>query len=257
MKKQWIKVFVAFLIMVLLVLGVVGFSGGKFFGIQIGGSDEKNANNEENDFSQLTNKYPIPDPIRTPKEIKVAGEEVTTEDVVNAFEYFTYLLTIGTFGDNDVVSSQFVSISPKFFPVKDENKNTIKLYAPFYCQESSKEYCVTLTARQSAGDMMVEREILGYLPEEFGAVLDLLGVEKTEITEEYLQTVNNGMYFQINIGNYSYAPVIINEEFLNNVQDKDSLEAALNLLCDLCENVKAFNGRPEGGRPELEGFIPE
>lgn len=193
MKKQWIKACMAVLTMGLLALGVAGCSGGKIFGIQIGGNNE---NNEEFDFSQLTNKYPIPDPIRTPEEIKAAGGEVTVEDVENAFEYFTYKVTTGILGDADVVSSRFISITPAWLPGREPGKFE-KVYEPFYTLVSEDKYYICLNMDMATGISEIPFENKIYFPAEFEEILEIFGAEEHIITDAYLRQFKDSRYGRV------------------------------------------------------------
>lgn len=181
MKKQWRKACITVLTIGLLTFGIAGCSGVKIFGIQIGGNNE---NNEEFDFSQLTNKYPIPDPIRTPEEIKAAGGEVTTKEVVNAFEYFTYKVATDILGESEVVSSKFISITPIWHRTQVDG-NYERVYDSYYVSVDNKCYSVCLNIIFAAADSEFSYEYKMHVPkEDFEKFLVAMGADRIEVTEE-------------------------------------------------------------------------
>lgn len=141
---------------------------------------------EEFDFSQLTNKYPTPAPIRTPEEIEASGEEVTTEDVENAFEYLSYQIATDILGESEVVSSKFISITPAWFP-RSINGEFNKVYEPFYAKITEDKYyiCINLVLATANMEIPFERDI--YVSSELEEVLEIFGAKEHIITKEYLR----------------------------------------------------------------------
>ena len=179
MKKQWRKTCMAVLTIGLLALGIAGCFGDK-------NEENRNSTDEEFDFSQLTNKYPIPDPIRTPEEIKAAGGEVTVEDVENAFEYFTYKLATDVLGESEVVSSKFINITTMWYPGQvgiDGNRE--KVFDPYYVSMDNKSYSICLNMILSAGDNEFAFEYKMHMPkEDFEKFLVAMGSKGIVVTEK-------------------------------------------------------------------------
>lgn len=234
MKKQWIKACMAVLTMGLLTFGIAGCSGGTIFGIQIGGNDKKNANNEEFDFSQLTNRYPIPDPIRTPEEIKAAGGEVTVEDVENAFEYFAYKVTTGILGDADVVSSKFISITPAWFPGREPGKFE-KVYEPFYTLTGEDTYYICLNMVMATGDSEIPFENKIYIPAEFEEILEIFGAEEHIITDAYLRQFKD--YRFASLGEKAHDGITIDLPSIGELEPEER-DVVVSFLYDLSQNIE-------------------
>lgn len=233
MKKQWRKACITVLTMGLLTFGVAGCSGGTIFGIQIGGSDEKS--NEEFDFSQLTNRYPIPDPIRTPEEIKAAGEEVTVEDVENAFEYFAYKVTTDIMGDADVVSSKFISITPAWFPGREPGKFE-KVYEPFYTLVSEDTYYICLNMIMATANMELPYEKKIYIPAEFEEILEIFGAEEHTITDAYLRQFKD-YRFSNQFRDSAHDGITIDLTNIDELEPEER-DVVVSFLYDLSQNIE-------------------
>lgn len=232
MKKQWRKACITVLTIGLLALGVAGCSGGTIFGIQIGGSDEKS--NEEFDFSQLTNKYPIPDPIRTPEEIKAAGGEVTVEDVENAFEYFTYKVATDILGESEVVSSKFISITPGWYPRRINSKSE-KVYEPFYALVNNDRYYISLNLVLATANMEMPFEDGVYVSKDFAKVLEVFGAKKTLIAPEYLRQFKDYRFAEF--GDYAYDDITIDLTKIDELEPAER-EFVVSFLYDLSQDVE-------------------
>ena len=243
MKKQWRKACITVLTMGLLTFGIAGCSGGTIFGIQIGGSDEKS--NEEFDFSQLTNKYPIPDPIRTPEEIKAAGGEVTVEDVENAFEYFAYKVTTDIMGDADVVSSKFISITPGWYPRRINSKSE-KVYEPFYTKVTEDIYYICLNMIMATANMELPYEKTIFVPAEFEEILEIFGAEEHTITDAYLRQFKDrrgGV-----VGEKAHDGITIDLTNIDELEPEER-EVVISFLYDLSQDTQKLyeNPRPAPG----------
>ena len=244
MKKQWRKACITVLTMGLLTFGIAGCSGGTIFGIQIGGSDEKS--NEEFDFSQLTNKYPIPDPIRTPEEIKAAGGEVTVEDVENAFDYFAYKVTTDIMGDADVVSSKFISITPAWFPGGDIGDEFKKVYEPFYTKVTEDVYYICLNMIMATANMELPYEEKIFVPAEFEEILEIFGAEEHTITDAYLRQFKDrrgGV-----VGEKAHDGITIDLTNIDELEPEER-EVVISFLYDLSQDTQKLyeNPRPAPG----------
>ncbi len=228
MKKQWVKACVTVLTIGLLAFGVAGCAGDK------NTKEQNNVINEDFDFSKLTNKYPIPDPIRTPEEIKAAGGEVTAEDVVNAFEYFTYKVTTGILGDADVVSSKFISITPAWFPGGAIGEFE-KVYEPFYTLAGEDTYYICLNMVMATGDSEIPFENKIYIPAEFEEILEIFGAEEHIITDAYLRQFKD--YRFANVGEKAHDGITIDLPSIGELEP-EKREVVLYYLADLSKDVE-------------------
>ncbi|MBR2407520.1 MAG: hypothetical protein IKB07_01050 [Lachnospiraceae bacterium] len=251
MKKPWRKTCMTVLTIGLLTFGGAGCSDDK------NTDEQSNVANEEFDFSQLTNRYPIPDPIQSPEEIKAAGGEVTADDIMNAFECLAYRFATEFLGESDVVSSKFISITTfgrrqlqdDGSVVTQDDGSVVKEYDPFYAEMSFVDgdfYHVGLNIIIATANMELPRDEHLYLPTEFGTVLDSLGITKKLITREVFRSD----YYLPYIGKYVYDPVVIDRAFIEQFTSQASaeeMETVLGFIYEILTNYdKLFLGYVRG-----------
>lgn len=194
------------------------------------------------DFSQITNKYPIPDPVKTPEEIMASTEDVTVEEVQNAMEAMAYSFAKELLGDNEVVSAKFISISTA------KTGRHGDFHEPYYAENDFDQYPVYLNMILSAGDNETFYPIILNLPDNFGAILDSFGVKKTLIDRAFLDRYSGKSSYGI-IGEYAYDDIVIDKEFICNVTDWEALKEFYILIAEVGGNILDYAGgmivRPE------------
>lgn len=215
MKKQWRKTYMAVLAMGLLAFGVAGCSDGTIFGIQIGGSDEEGI-----DYSKIAIQFPVVDSIRTPEEIKAAGEEITIEDVKNAFDYFAYNYphNVGTYGKT--VSAKFVKITPSEYPQKIGEAEFEYYEMPYYteCYTYDKYY--------------------------INILLESAAVDSELIDDAFYKKIDDKNLYYTTKGNIAYEPVTIDEAFFDQLAERgntEAMEAAINFIIETCKKFDELN----------------
>ena len=91
--------------------------------------------------------YSVPEPFRTLEEIKAAGEEVTIEEVQNAYANFAHSVAFSMFEEGkeellyQYLTSKFISITPKSYMVKYNKNDPYEDYQdPFYSMREDGRY---------------------------------------------------------------------------------------------------------------------
>ena len=193
------------------------------------------------DFSQITNKYPIPDPVKTPEEIMASTEDVTVEEVQNAMEAMAYSFAKELLGDNEVVSAKFVSISTAKLGDHD-------FHEPYYTKNYYDQYPVYLNMILSAGDNEAFYPIILNLPDGFGAILESFGAKKTLIDQAFRDRYEGKASYAY-LDNYAYDNIVIDKEFICNVTDWEALKEFYILIAEVGGNILDYAGgmivRPE------------
>lgn len=241
MKKQWRKTYMAVLAMGLLAFGVAGCSDGTIFGIQIGGSDEEGI-----DYSKIAIQFPVVDSIRTPEEIKAAGEEITIEDVKNAFDYFAYNYphNVGTYGKT--VSAKFVKITPSEYPQKIGEAEFEYYEMPYYteCYTYDKYYINILLESQTTKCESLITDQLIYVPNEFSQFLESAAVDSELIDDAFYKKIDDKNLYYTTKGNIAYEPVTIDEAFFDQLAEQgntEAMEAAINFIIETCKKFDELN----------------
>lgn len=240
----------AVLAMGLLAFGVTGCSGGKIFGIQIG-SNGTPTPRPGTRFLEEDVIYPLPKPFRTLEEIKVAGEEVTIDDVKNALEYLTRELSIKLFEDEetaaDHVTAQFLCIKPTTYIVSG-TENFEEYDEPFYTENWNGEYAVDIRFSFSFDGIPLTVRLNLFFPNEFSKVLEALDIKSRLIDQNYLEyAIGRNNYGYAKTGKLAYKPVVIDEAFLDQVAEQGNIkgmEAILTFIGEILndfDNLK-FNG---------------
>lgn len=224
MKKQWIKTCMAVLTMGLLAFGVAGCSDGSFLGIPINDTGTPTPGPIVTILEEDV-VFSVPEPFRTVEEIKASGEEVTVEEVQNAYEILSYKISCKYFEDEEAhqfITSKFISITPETFYVQEpysQSFEDIKEYDnPFYTEFEDGRYCVDVNLEFAVGGIPLKQSVRVNLPNEFGQVLEDLGLRDRELDWQYLDTLavpyNQG-YSYAEAGNIAYKPVEITPKFID------------------------------------------
>lgn len=263
MKKQWMKLCALVLAMSLLVMGGAGCSDGKIFGIQVGDnadSDQTDAGDYDNLQDGIKYKYPIPEPIKSPEEIENSGEEITSEDVMNAFSYLSYCMTKEMFkGAEELVSSEFVSIIPHRFLIRNDNDELEKYSLDYYFKAHRKNiYPATIVFNNDVAGMDIPIEGMCYFPEEFGEFLEMISDEsqKVVVDDQYLSE-HPLKYFYHEKGDVLYFIPDFTPEFIMSIENPEARKKILEILYNTCNNLEDFNNPNKETvpwvEPEIEG----
>lgn len=256
MKKKWMVLCALLLVMCLLVMGGAGCSDGRIFGIQVWEPSPTLSPTPRpgTTFLEEDVVFSIPEPFRTVEEMKASGEEVTVEEVQNAFEMLAYKISCSHMEDEEgyqYVTSRFISITPKTYRAGATAETVKERNAPFYTAFEDGRYIVDVNLEFAAFGIPLKRSVRVRLPNEFGQVLEDLGLRDREIDSYFRHELIDTYYFAVEVGNIAYKPEEITLEFiaerLAGPENAEKRERTLKFF------EKTFNNFDDLHRP----FIPD
>lgn len=256
MKKQWIKLCALVLVMSLLAMGGAGCSDGRIFGVQVWepSSTLSATPGPGEEFSGEYIEFSIPEPFRNVEEIKASGEEITDEIILNAFDCLAYNIAVEFMEDEEgaqYITSKFISIAPKTYNKGATMEDIKERNEPFYTEFEDGRYIVDINLELAAFGTPLKTCVRVRLPNEFGQVLEDLGLKDREIDGEYLKELGILGYGYAEVGNIAYKPVEITPKFiaerLAGPENAEKRERVLKFF------EKTFNNFDDLHRP----FIPD
>lgn len=203
--------------------------------------------------------YSVPEPFRTLEEIKAAGEEVTIEEVQNAYANFAHSVAFSMFEDGDEVlyqhlTSKFISITPKSYMVQYNKNDPYEDYQdPFYSMREDGRYELEFNFAFSVDGIPLDYTATIYLPgDEFTLILDDLGFEKVVPDKEMLDKLNYPMPFEDQVlGKTVYrnngtgiTNDLINEKLSGpeNLEKRERVISYFENILNNLDSIRAYNG---------------
>lgn len=186
MKKQWMKACALALAMSLLTMGGAGCSDGSFLGIQIGDNETPTPIPDGTGVV-----FSIPEPFRTVEEIKASGDEITDEEILNAFDCLAYNIAIGYMEEEEgaqFITSNFINITTQTYNAGTTMEDIKEHKMPFYTAFEDGRYPVDVNLELAAFGTPLKVCPRVNLPNGFGRVLDILGLSIGLVDDKLLSS---------------------------------------------------------------------
>ena len=206
--------------------------------------------------------YSVPEPFRTLEEIKAAGEEVTIEEVQNAYANFAHSVALSMFKDEDKelvyqhLTSKFISITPNSYRVKYNKNDPYEDYqVPFFFMREDGRYELEFNFAFSVDGIPLDYTATIYLSgEEFTLILDDLGFEKVIPDEEMLDKLKFPLPFrELVLGKTVFLnnDTGITENFIyeqlsgpENLEKRERVISYFENILNNLDSIRAYNDEP-------------
>jgi len=200
---------------------------------------------EDVDKDSLT--FPLPE-MRTIQEIEAEGKKLVAQDVLNALESLCFVELRWPLYVNSAeveqefyssASTDFTKISPVKVHVAPEDE-TITL--PFYYLENDAYTVMVCFDIGVMGITDSQAERYTFSKEDFEKLMEKMSIRKFEITEEYLESIKPeyGVWLGEWVGKQAYEGIVMTEELLGGLSDRDVLEILMSNVEDWMKEKKEF-----------------